>query len=108
MIREIEANAQAERERTGRKPVGRERILRQSPFATPVNPRESSPAPLFHALGEILVRLLKAYIAFKVAFRQAAEMLRDGHNDAPFPNGSFPPAQPFVRAKPPPCATQPA
>jgi hypothetical protein len=36
------------------------------------------------------------YAEFVGAFRAAAEALRQGYRDVPFPAGSFPPALPFV------------
>ena len=76
----------------------------QSPFATPVNPVKPSRAPLFHAYGEIFLMLLQQYREFVAQFRQAAEMLKSGDTNAPFPVGSFPPGLPYVRGKPPPFA----
>lgn len=104
MIKKIEAEAKAERERTGRSPMGAEAIRRQSPFSSPATPRKASPAPLFHAQGEDFIRLRHAYRVFKAAFRQAAEILKAGDTKAPFPVGSFPPGLPFVRERPPPVA----
>lgn len=45
--------------------------------------------------------LLRQYREFVAQFRQAAEMLKNGNKDAPFPVG-FPPGLPHVRGKPPP------
>jgi hypothetical protein len=36
------------------------------------------------------------YAEFVSAFRAAADALRQGRRDVPFPAGSFPPALPFV------------
>jgi hypothetical protein len=47
------------------------------------------------------------YREFVAQFRQAAEMLKNGDLNAPFPVGTFPPGLPYVRGKPPPFS-QPA
>jgi hypothetical protein len=39
---------------------------------------------------------LNAYFGFVAAYRNAAEKLRAGQRDAPFPTGCFPPPLPFV------------
>jgi hypothetical protein len=101
MIREIEAEAREIRERTGKQPLGAERIRKQSPFATPINPVKPSIAPLFHADGATLILYRDAYRNFTAAFREAAELQKQGL-PATFPVGSFPPGLPFVRGKPPP------
>ena len=104
IIQEVESAAAAERAKTGRPPMGARRIRQQSPFATPVKPVKPSRAPLFHAYGEIFLMLLQQYREFVAQFRQAAEMLKSGDTNAPFPVGSFPPGLPYVRGKPPPFA----
>jgi hypothetical protein len=40
----------------------------------------------------------EAYAWFVAAYRDAAEKLRAGDLDPPFPPGCFPPAMPFVGA----------
>jgi hypothetical protein len=101
MIKEIEAEARAIREQTGRQPLGAEKIRKQNPFSTPINPVKPSNAPLFHAEGATLILYRTAYRNFVAAFRQAAELQKQGL-PAKFPVGSFPPGLPFVRGKPPP------
>jgi hypothetical protein len=56
-----------------------------------------SPAPLVHAATKAVRKAFyDAYAWFVAAFREAAERLRRGDREAPFPGGSFPPALPFV------------
>jgi REP element-mobilizing transposase RayT len=96
LVREIEADAAAERKLTGREPLGQEAILRQHPQTRPEKLKKS-PAPLFHAASkEARQGLRAAYGLFLAAFREAAERLKAGDRLARFPNGCFPPALPFV------------
>ncbi|MFL6198199.1 MAG: hypothetical protein ACJ76J_03395 [Thermoanaerobaculia bacterium] len=48
LVQEIEADAAAQRKRTGREPLGAAAILRQHPHTCP-NKSKKSPAPRFHA-----------------------------------------------------------
>lgn len=98
LIQEIEAEAAAERKRSGRQPLGAAAILRQHPHTCP-NKMKKSPAPRFHAATKAAREALrKAYGFFLAAFREAAERLKAGDRTARFPNGCFPPGLPFVRA----------
>ena len=98
LVQEIEADAAAERKRTGRQPLGAAAILRQHPHTWP-NRTKKSPAPRFHAATKAAREALrKAYGLFLAAFREAAERLKSGDRTARFPNGCFPPGLPFVRA----------
>ncbi len=96
LIREIEEEAAAQREATGKTVLGRAAILKQQPHERPARSKKSY-APLFHAASRKVRRdLYDGYRAFVAAFREAADRLRDGNLAAGFPAGSFPPALPFV------------
>ena len=96
LVQEIEKEAAAERQRTGKPVLGVAAILAQDPQYRP-GFLDRSPAPLFLAASESMWRTLyEAYAWFVAAFRDAAEKLRAGDRAAPFPRGSFPPALPFV------------
>ena len=96
MVQEIEEEAAAERERTGKPVLGVAAILAQNPQYRPEH-LDRSPAPLFLVASHSMWRTLyEAYAWFVAAFRSAAEKLRAGDRDAPFPRGSFPPGLPFV------------
>ena len=98
LIKEIDADAAAERKRTGREPLGAAAILRAHPHTWP-NKTKKSPAPRFHAASKAAREAFrKAYGLFLAAFREAAERLKAGDRTARFPNGCFPPGLPFVRA----------
>jgi len=98
LVQEIDAEAAAERKRTGRTPLGAAAILRQHPHTCP-NKSKKSPAPRFHAATKAAREAFrKAYGLFLAAFREAAERLKAGDRTARFPNGCFPPGLPFVRA----------
>ena len=96
LVAEIEAEAADRRERTGVQALGPAVILAQSPESRPLKTKRS-PAPAVHAASRAVRRELRnAYFLFVAAYRSAAEKLRAGHRDAPFPMGCFPPPLPFV------------
>ena len=96
LIDQIEADAAAQREAAGRKPLGAEAILRQDPRTEP-NRTKKSPAPRFHAVRKwVRKELYQTYTLFVQAYREAAELLRMGNRNAVFPRGCFPPPLPFV------------
>lgn len=70
----------------------------QNPFGQPAKTKRS-PAPLVHAASRLVRReIYKMYAMFVAAFREAAEQLKAGNRSARFPEGSFPPGLPFVKA----------
>src|SRR6185503_555785 len=96
MVSEIEAEAADRRERTGVPALGPAAILAQSPESRPLKTKRS-PAPAVHAASRAVRRELRnAYFLFVATYRSAAEKLRAGHRDPPFPMGCFPPPLPFV------------
>ena len=96
MIRGIEKDAEAERERRGVEVVGVEAVCQRNPQTRP-NELQTSPAPLVHAASRKERRAWRETFAwFVMEYREASERLRNGDRDAPFPEGSFPPRLPFV------------
>jgi REP element-mobilizing transposase RayT len=96
LVAEIEEEAAVRRSRIGARPLGREGVLQQDPHHRPAKVKKS-PAPLVHAASRAVRRQLwEAYAWFVASYRDAAERLRAGHRDVPFPPGCFPPALPFV------------
>lgn len=96
LVEEIEAEAAAERKRTGKPALGSAAILAQHPHDHPERPKKS-PAPFVHAATKAArLGFREAYALFVAAYREAAERLRKGDRTAPFPRGCFPPALPFV------------
>jgi len=80
----------------GKSVLGVEAVLAKHPQYRPAS-LARSPAPLVHAATRAARKAFyDAYAWFVAAFRQAAERLRQGDRNAPFPSGSFPPALPFV------------
>jgi hypothetical protein len=95
-VSEIEGEAATRRERTGIQPLGPAAILAQSSQSRPLKTKRS-PAPAVHAATRAVRRELRdAYYWFVAAYRDAAEQLRAGRRDPPFPMGCFPPPLPFV------------
>lgn len=98
LVEEVEAEAAAQLERSGRVPLGVSGILRQDPQTRP-NWTKRSPAPMYHAATQAVRKHMRAtYATFVAAFRVAARRLKDGVRTASFPVGSFPPGLPFVTA----------
>jgi REP element-mobilizing transposase RayT len=96
LIHEIEEEAGAQREATGKPVLGRAAVLKQHPHERPNRPKKSY-APLVHAASrKVRLALYEGYRAFVAAYREAAEKLRAGDRAAIFPAGCFPPALPFV------------
>ena len=76
--------------------LGRKQILKADPLHRPKD-LNRSPAPAFHtATAKVFKELCDAYKWFVVAYRAAADALKEGRLDVAFPEGCFPPALPFV------------
>ncbi len=96
LVQEIEAEAAAERKRTGKPVLGVAAILAQDPHDYPERPKKE-PAPFIHAATKAArLAFWEAYALFVAAYREAADKLLKGNRAALFPIGSFPPALPFV------------
>ncbi len=96
LVVDIEAEVAAHRQKTGIPALGPDAILKQDPYSQPLRSKKS-PAPRFHAASREARRYLyRLYAEFVAQFREAAEKLRAGDRNAPFPPGCFPPALPFV------------
>jgi hypothetical protein len=96
MVKAIEEEAAAARQREGIAPLGREAVLAQNPHTRPEKVKKSS-APFVHAATKATRRFFYGlYAEFVAAFRTAAEKLRAGDPKPGFPVGSFPPPMPFV------------
>ncbi len=93
-----EAELAAERREAGLRPLGAARVLAQSWHAAPRHPKRS-PRPLCHAASEALREaFLEGFHFFVGLFREASERLREGALRIVFPQWSFPPGRPLVRA----------
>jgi|SRR6185312_11620534 len=96
MVETLETEAALARSLKGLPVLGVEAILAKDPLHRPAS-LVRSPAPLVHAATKAVRKAFyEAYAWFVAAFREAAERLRLGDRNAPFPSGSFPPALPFV------------
>lgn len=96
MIEEIEAEAAAKQRAAGTRPVGVKKVLSHHPHERPESAKRG-PRPWFHAATyEGWKQMREAYAIFSEAFRDAAELLKAGVPNPPFPEGSFPPGRPFV------------
>ncbi|HEX3128484.1 MAG TPA: hypothetical protein VH394_14230 [Thermoanaerobaculia bacterium] len=98
LVNSIIATAVARRKESGKEPAGAAAIQAQSPLSQPAKSKRS-PAPLVHAASRrVRQELYRMYGLFVAAFREAAEQLKAGDRSARFPEGSFPPGLPFVKA----------
>jgi hypothetical protein len=96
LVREIEEAAAADRQETGKEPLGEEGVRAQDPETRPRKIKKS-PAPFVHAATKAARKAMwEAYGWFVAAFRNAADKLKAGDRSAAFPAGSFPPGLPFV------------
>jgi len=96
LVESIEATSALQRSQSNRSVLGVEAILAMDPQHRPAK-LAKSPAPLLHAFSKAARKAFyEAYSWFVAAFREAAEKLRAGDRNAPFPAGSFPPGLPFV------------
>ncbi len=87
-----------ERRRAGRKTLTRRQVLAQDWRSAPPNP-DRSPRPLCHSADPSLrVAFHDGFREFVRLFREAAERLRCGEPNASFPDWSYPPGLPLVRA----------
>lgn len=102
MVEQIERETQDRHNQEWSRPLGRRAILKAHPHGRPKRSKKS-PAPSFHAYSRRARRgFYRAYGAFVKSFREAAKRLRRGEHPCGFPEGSFPPAGPFVRPEPVP------
>jgi len=96
LVRDIDEEGARDRRITGKKSLGVKKILNMRPTRRPRSV-ERSPKPRFHAAREsVLKRLREAYRQVVQAYRAASERLLGGDRGAEFPEGTFPPALPFV------------
>jgi len=96
LIRKVEAEAATERSLQEKEVVGVQAICEKDPQTRP-NTVSTSPAPRVHAATKREREAWReAFTWFVVAYRAAADLLKEGHLDAPFPEGCFPPGLPFV------------
>jgi len=96
MIRRIEKEAERERELQGATVVGAPLVRQQDPHTRP-RKMKKGPAPLVHAATQReRIAWRESFGIFVAAYRFAADLLREGVLEAPFPEGCFPPALPYV------------
>ena len=96
MIEEVEREAASHHHTAGTAPAGVRAILAHHPHERPAEIKRT-PRPWFHAkTREGRAWMREAYRLFAESFRDAAALLARGIPDPGFPEGSFPPGQPFV------------
>lgn len=96
MVDAIDQEAASQRKATGKTSLGVSKVLAQDPYHRPAQVSKS-PKPRFHVdSASVLETMLHLWSEVVRAFHKAAEALRAGDRDVEFPEGTFPPALPFV------------
>ncbi|MCG8456455.1 MAG: transposase [Holophagales bacterium] len=96
LVEVIDREAAAERRRTGRPSLGVEAVMAVDPTSRP-GKVEKTPKKRFHAASqEALHQLREIWSAMLAIYREASARLRAGDRKVEFPEGTFPPALPFV------------
>lgn len=96
MVEDIDLEAASERRRCGKTSLGIAKVLAQDPYERP-NRVEKSPQSRFHAADRrVLEAMINAWREVIAAFYAASEALRSGNRSVAFPEGTFPPALPFI------------
>ena len=102
LVAEIEAETLSRHRAQGSRPTGTRRVLRKDPHSKPVKSKWS-PAPLVHCVSqEARSALHEAYSSFLSAFRETADRLRSRNLLENFPEGAFPPSNPYQQHAPAP------
>lgn len=92
----IVADGEAQRRVSGRSLPSPAALATLDPNVRPLKVARS-PAPRVHAATQAVRETFRrAYLEFTVAFRAAADALKNGDRNAIFPAGSFPPHLPWV------------
>jgi hypothetical protein len=96
VVRLIEEETEAMHRHEGTSPAGAETVLGRSPRER-TKPPKKRPLPWVHAHRRSeREKWIEARRLFEVAYRSAADRLRNGEREVEFPPNSFPPCLPFV------------
>ncbi len=96
LVANIDEKGARKRQSTGRRSLGVKRILAVKPTHRPEKVKKS-PRPRYHAVtARAFKRWREALQAMIKGFREASIRLREGDWGVVFPEGTFPPALPFV------------
>lgn len=96
LIRAIEEETLARHRANGTAPIGATAVLSADPHDKP-RKHEPSPQPLIHSFSRKIWKEMRQALLYIIsAYREAADRLKNGINDVQFPEGTFPPARPFV------------
>ena len=96
IVREIEDETLQRHRENDTVPLGVDAIMSRHPHHRPER-KPSTPRPWFHAISrEAREAMRSALLWIVAAYRVASERYRAGEYDAVFPEGTFPPARPFI------------
>ena len=96
LLREVEEETLERHREEGTAPIGVGAILARDPHHRPTEVPKS-PKPWFHTLSREAWEAMRTALAWiLVAYREASERFRAGDFDVEFPEGTFPPARPFI------------
>ena len=98
MVRQVEAETLLRHKEENTAPIGIRKIMDRDPHYRS-GKEKTSPRPWFHALSREARKAMRTALTWIVAaYREAAERYRQGDFGVEFPEGTFPPARPFVGA----------
>ena len=96
LVAEIDAEGAKKRRRTGRCSLGVERIMGRKPTRRPRKVKKS-PRPRYHATAAREFQRWREALGMVIKeFYDASGLWRSGDRSVTFPEGTFPPAPPFV------------
>jgi hypothetical protein len=96
LVEKIEEEGAQDRRDKKKTSLGVKKILRMKPHHKPKKV-EKSEKPRFHAVDQAAIKLLlEGYRAVLAAHREASARLFEGDRLVDFPEGTFPPALPFI------------
>ena len=91
LLAAVRAEARANRQQSGRAPLGVQKVLQQHPHSRPLTTKRS-PAPLCHAsTREARLKYRHTYRELVVNYRRASHRFRQGDTTVQFPLHCFPP-----------------
>ena len=98
LVLDIEEETAARHLEAGTRPLGVLKVLATDPMDQPRTVKKS-PRPRFHAFSPaVRDAMYNALVWIFAAYADASDRLKRGEKDVKFPEGTFPPGMPFVKA----------
>jgi len=101
-VRRLEEETAARHKKDGTRALGAQKMCERHPHDSPKD-FHPKPAPAFYAsTPEEFMAMKEVRAAIIAEYRAASARVRQGEKDVEFPEGTFPPAPPFVDTRAPP------